>query len=172
MGCRRQWLSLSVVQLKSKHCRKPHCCNGVVDTFRQDSFRLGYLGYVYKYMPEECLLWLAKLFCFLKKFFLQKLYHTEKENSSLHKTKTLAQTVPERIYNPITAMGFSAMFTFQLDNTKGQLISKCLFGVIVWTKNQRKNYQDFCFSLYRTEILVIFTLVFCPNDNTKKTFWN
>ena len=54
--------------------------------------------------------------------------------------------------------------------TKGQLISKCLFGVIVWTKNQQKNYQDFCFSLYRTEILEIFTLVFCPNDNTKKTF--
>ena len=25
---------------------------------------------------------------------------------------------PEGIYNPITAMGFSAMFTFQLDNTK------------------------------------------------------
>jgi hypothetical protein len=25
--------------------------------------------------------------------------------------------MPERIYNPITAMGFSAMFTFQLDNT-------------------------------------------------------
>ena len=25
---------------------------------------------------------------------------------------------PERIYNPITAMGFSAMFTFQLDTTK------------------------------------------------------
>ena len=25
---------------------------------------------------------------------------------------------PEHIYNPITAMGFSAMFTFQLDNTK------------------------------------------------------
>jgi hypothetical protein len=24
----------------------------------------------------------------------------------------------ERIYNPITAMEFSAMFTFQLDNTK------------------------------------------------------
>jgi hypothetical protein len=27
-------------------------------------------------------------------------------------------TRPERISNPITAMGFSAMFTFQLDNTK------------------------------------------------------
>ena len=28
------------------------------------------------------------------------------------------QTMPERIYNPITAMGFLAMFTFHLDNTK------------------------------------------------------
>ena len=27
-------------------------------------------------------------------------------------------TKPERIYNPIRAMGFLAMFTFQLDNTK------------------------------------------------------
>ena len=37
MGC-RQCLSLSVVQLKGKHCRKPHCRNGVVDTFRQRLF--------------------------------------------------------------------------------------------------------------------------------------
>jgi hypothetical protein len=28
-----QCLPLSVVQLKGKHCRKPHCYNGVVDTF-------------------------------------------------------------------------------------------------------------------------------------------
>ena len=34
MGC-RQYLTLSVVQLKGKHCRKPHCRNGVVDTFGQ-----------------------------------------------------------------------------------------------------------------------------------------
>ena len=27
-------LPISVVQLKGKHCRKPHCCNGVVDKFR------------------------------------------------------------------------------------------------------------------------------------------
>jgi len=33
---RWQFLHLSVVQLKSKHCRKiPHCHNGVVDTFGQ-----------------------------------------------------------------------------------------------------------------------------------------
>ena len=34
MGC-QQCLPLSVVQLKGKHCRKPHCHNGVVDTFGQ-----------------------------------------------------------------------------------------------------------------------------------------
>ena len=34
MGC-QQSLSLSVVQLKGKHCHKPHCRNGVVDTFGQ-----------------------------------------------------------------------------------------------------------------------------------------
>ena len=32
MGC-QQCLPLSVVQLKDKHCRKPHCRNGVVDMF-------------------------------------------------------------------------------------------------------------------------------------------
>ena len=33
-GC-QQCLLLSVVQLKDKHCRKPHCRNGVVGTFEQ-----------------------------------------------------------------------------------------------------------------------------------------
>ena len=28
-----QYLPISVVQLKGKHCQKTHCCNGVVDTF-------------------------------------------------------------------------------------------------------------------------------------------
>ena len=32
MGC-RQFLPLSIVQLKSRHCQKFHCRNGVVDTF-------------------------------------------------------------------------------------------------------------------------------------------
>jgi hypothetical protein len=30
----------------------------------------------------------------------------------------VTSTLLERIYNPIMAMGLSAMFTFQLDNTK------------------------------------------------------
>ena len=30
----------------------------------------------------------------------------------------LLKTMPEHIYNPITAMEFLAMFTFQLNNTK------------------------------------------------------
>ena len=29
----RQCLHLSIVQVKDKHCQKPHFCNGVVDTF-------------------------------------------------------------------------------------------------------------------------------------------
>ena len=33
-------------------------------------------------------------------------------------SKKASKAKPERIYNPITAMGFSAMFNFQLDNTK------------------------------------------------------
>ena len=39
MGC-WQCLSLIVVQLKGKHCWKPHCRNGVVDTFRQYLFQM------------------------------------------------------------------------------------------------------------------------------------
>ena len=39
MGC-RQCLPLSVVQLKGKHCRRPHCRNGVVDTFGQKSSQM------------------------------------------------------------------------------------------------------------------------------------
>ena len=34
MGC-QQCLPIGVVQLKGKHCWKPHCHNGVVDTFGQ-----------------------------------------------------------------------------------------------------------------------------------------
>ena len=37
MGC-RQCLPLSLIQLKGKHCRKPHCCNGVVVTLGQCHF--------------------------------------------------------------------------------------------------------------------------------------
>ena len=39
MGC-RQSLLLSVVQLKGKHCRKPHCGNGVVDMFELGTIHL------------------------------------------------------------------------------------------------------------------------------------
>ena len=39
MGC-RQFLPISVVQLKGKHCQKTHCCNGVADTFVPTSLLL------------------------------------------------------------------------------------------------------------------------------------
>jgi hypothetical protein len=37
MGCQK-FLSLSVVQVKGKHCRKPHYRNGVVDTLQRYGF--------------------------------------------------------------------------------------------------------------------------------------
>ena len=36
----------------------------------------------------------------------------------LPKRNKKENTMPKRIYNPIKAIGFLAMFTFQLDNTK------------------------------------------------------
>ena len=41
-GC-RQCLPLSVVQLKGKQCRKPHCRNGVADMF--GLYRVDFTGY-------------------------------------------------------------------------------------------------------------------------------
>ena len=81
---------------------------------------------------------------------------------------------------------------------KGQLISKCPFGVIVWTKLATKKFDNFCpggqikkiKALYyikypiisirkclyffdlttRAEIVKFFRCYFGPNDDTKKTF--
>ena len=50
MGC-RQCLSLSVVQLKGKHCRKPHCCNGIVGTLDT--------GHFFHTSPIQCLICLG-----------------------------------------------------------------------------------------------------------------
>ena len=38
--------------------------------------------------------------------------------SALYTVTLYSPSLPKRIYNPITAMGFLAMFTFQLDNIK------------------------------------------------------
>ena len=46
----------------------------------------------------------------------QKIYRGSPGHHKAH-VKTF-KSMPECIYNPITAMGFSSMFTFQLDNTK------------------------------------------------------
>ena len=46
MGC-LQCLPLSVVQLKGKHWRKPHCRNGVVDMFELYFWRYKYLQCAY-----------------------------------------------------------------------------------------------------------------------------
>ena len=51
MGC-QQCLPLSVVQLKGKHCQKPHCGNGVVDTFGQKALK-SYCPHIYTVFPPK-----------------------------------------------------------------------------------------------------------------------
>ena len=48
MGC-RQCFPLSVVQLKGKHCRKPHCRNGVVVTFGLSSTNSSVISFYCKF---------------------------------------------------------------------------------------------------------------------------
>ena len=48
----RQWLPLSVVQLKGKHCWKPHCRNGVVDSFRHCDSVVNVLSQIYMYVER------------------------------------------------------------------------------------------------------------------------
>jgi hypothetical protein len=55
-------------------------------------------------------------FVTLKKNQVQKKAGCKKPGCCYSKREEAIWT--ERIYNPITAMGFSAMFTFQLNNTK------------------------------------------------------
>ena len=62
MGC-RQCLPLSVVQLKGKHCQKPHYRNGVVDTFWPSKFNLRHFQ-PQKFQPHRGLglkIWLKSL---------------------------------------------------------------------------------------------------------------
>ena len=40
------------------------------------------------------------------------------------KSRFVVLTMPERFYNPITAKGFSAMVSFQLDNTKTRILAR------------------------------------------------
>ena len=58
------------------------------------------------------------------KHFLCKILRFEVAQTSMDIMADSAdnRTVPECIDNPIMAIGFSAMFTFQLDNTKRQTL--------------------------------------------------
>ena len=71
-------------------------------------------------------------------------------NSSVYAIKSFkffrkkGYILPEHIYNPITAMGFSAMFIFQLDNTLRGFI--CTFSLLIslsitlWTSKFRNQF--------------------------------
>ena len=59
MGC-RQCLFHSVVQLKGKHCRKPNCRIGVVDTLEHCHKSLKFVIYCTAYRKAFRLIWAAR----------------------------------------------------------------------------------------------------------------
>ena len=56
--------------------------------------------------------------------------------------------------------------------SKGQLISKCPFGVIVLTKLPTKKFDKICPTHSRAEFVKFFRWYFGRNDENKWTFWN
>jgi hypothetical protein len=53
---------------------------------------------------------------------------------------------------------------------KGQLISKCPFGVIVWTKRPMKKFDKFCPTHSRAEFVKFFCWFFGPKMTQKEHF--
>ena len=62
------------------------------------------------------------------------------------------------------------MAMIQPSFTKGQLISKCPFGVIVSTKIPTKKFDNFCPTHSKAEFVKFFRWHFGPNNDTKRTF--
>ena len=58
----------------------------------------------------------------------------------------------------------------RLGHSKGQLISKCLYEVIVLTKIPTKKFDNFRPERARAEIIKKFRWYFGPNDDFIKTF--
>ena len=123
MGC-RQCLSLSVVQLKGKHCRKPNCHNGVVDIDQTYMFglrslaiststyhRLLFLGVqarpkIFNSKESKWLQFLKSLLHFskLEVYFFVKTWELKllKSRSASTAWRTLAFKSPLSIHNQIS----------------------------------------------------------------------
>ena len=54
--------------------------------------------------------------------------------------------------------------------SKGQLNSKCPFGLIVSTKIPTEKFDKFCPRMGRAEFVKFFRWYFGQNDDTKRTF--
>ena len=76
---------------------------------------LGFQENKVMHLLSKCLAWAACLRSKVSMFQRVGMRPDEGEREVCHSDHLL---MPERIYNPITAMAFLAMFTFQLDNTK------------------------------------------------------
>ena len=59
----------------------------------------------------------------------------------------------------------------QVATAKGQLISKCLYEIIM-DQNTNKNFDSFCPGPFKAEIIKNFRWYFGRKYDTQKTFWN
>jgi hypothetical protein len=88
MGC-QQCLPPSVVQLKGKHCRKPHCRNGVVGTFG-----LGFKESTFQYSK-----WLSNfVFLFTRPTLLEVKHYWELSTNFLLSDQYNADTKQNMIF--------------------------------------------------------------------------
>ena len=76
--------------------------------------------------------------------------------------------IPTGILIEVEFQDFRMKKQVYFPSDKGQLISKCPFDVIIWTKIPTKKFDPFSNS--RVEIVKFFRWYFGPNDNTKRIF--
>ena len=166
MGC-RQCLPLIVVQLKGKHCPKPHCCNGVVDTLGKSVIsRSGYQALDRQSSELRRLVERYKkafLFCCFPKcwFFVQ--WRTSRRNETCadqtRRDAPWARVVnfvkkPSLIINVtyLVLNGFNAsmwgLLKYQIPKSHNALIDLFKFHQICVIKHKYKNHIKFEVSLH------------------------
>ena len=69
-----------------------------------------------------------------------------------------------KLYQVFKVSGFALILA------KGRLISKCSFGVIIWTEIPTRKFDNVCPRMGRAEFVKFFRWYFGRNDETKRTF--
>ena len=161
-----QCLPLSVVELKVKHCRKPHCCNGVVDTFGPDVltiFRANSVKYVHRF---------KEIFCIVRRILLQKVFeHIVYYGLCWHKMRNFASPFhflgycfTARVSLTLCARGASDCGQSFLMNEQGSSLHNEMETFLMWANHFFISELQFSKQpLIRFEIFLLFltTLYLC-----------